>query len=252
MLKEERYDKILELLEEENYISAQLLSKRLFVSLPTVRRDLAELQRRKQIIRSHGGAKKVNTDLVVTPLDFRRNRNHGEKRRLCQLAASLIREQQIVFLDASTTVSQMADFITKKSVTVVTNSIPLALRLARNGIKVFATGGEIMWNSLGYAGSYAEDFVKNFNFDWMFFSSTGISEQGSIVDASQEETMLRRVVREHSRQTVLLCDSTKLRVSAPYNFAPLEDMDLVITNGDPEDALLKKLEKKVLLAPDMD
>ena len=57
MLKEERYDKIIEILEEEKYISVQELSKRLYVSLPTIRRDLTELQKRKLIIRSHAGAK---------------------------------------------------------------------------------------------------------------------------------------------------------------------------------------------------
>ena len=42
MLKEERYDKILAILEEEQYISATRLSQMLYVSLPTIRRDLAD------------------------------------------------------------------------------------------------------------------------------------------------------------------------------------------------------------------
>lgn len=233
MLKEERYDKILEILEEENYTSAQTLSRRLFVSLPTIRRDLAELQRRNQIVRSHGGAKKINTEHIVTPLDFRRTRQFAEKRRLCQAAGELIRDRDIVFLDASTTVSQMAEVLVKKNVTVVTNSIPLSLRLTQSGVKTLCTGGEIVWNSLGYAGSYAEAFVRKFNFDWMFFSCTGINDRGIIVDASQEETMLRRVVQEHTHRTVLLFDSTKLHASAPYNFVPIADVDLVITDAAP-------------------
>jgi len=72
MLKEERYDKILEILEEENYISAQTLSEKLFVSLPTIRRDLAHLHRRNLIIRSHGGAKKINSEHILMPLSFRK------------------------------------------------------------------------------------------------------------------------------------------------------------------------------------
>ena len=79
MLKEERYDKILEIINEESYTSAQNLAERLFVSLPTVRRDLTELQKRKLIVRSHGGAKKIDTGHTVLPTDFRQTLHPKEK-----------------------------------------------------------------------------------------------------------------------------------------------------------------------------
>ena len=102
MLKEERYEKILELLEGEQYLSAQALSQRLFVSLPTIRRDLSELQTRNQITRSHGGAKKTHSENIVAPLDFRKTVNASAKRALCAKAAELVQDNQIIFIDAST------------------------------------------------------------------------------------------------------------------------------------------------------
>ncbi|MBQ5649113.1 MAG: DeoR/GlpR transcriptional regulator, partial [Clostridia bacterium] len=72
MLIEERYDKILQFLDEEEYVTASELAKKLFVSLPTVRRDLAELARRNQIVRSHGGAKKIHAEHIVSPINFRK------------------------------------------------------------------------------------------------------------------------------------------------------------------------------------
>lgn len=234
MLKEERYDRILEILEEETYTSAQSLSERLYVSLPTIRRDLTELQRRNRIVRSHGGAKKINTEHIVTPLDYRRSQNYAEKRKLCQAAAELIRERDIIFLDASTTVASMVDFLAKKNVTVVTNSIPTALRLTQNGIRTFCTGGEIVWNSLGYTGSYAESFVRQFNFDWMFFSCTGVNDRWLVVDVSREETVLRQVVHDHAVHTVLLMDSSKLQMNAPYNCLRLEQLDRIVTDAPAE------------------
>ena len=114
MLKEERYDKILSILEEEKYISAQKLSEILFVSLPTIRRDLAELDRRNQIIRSHGGAKAIEPEHIVTPLNFRKTVNSLQKRKLCQAAANLANDNEIIFIDASTTTLQMADFLSNK------------------------------------------------------------------------------------------------------------------------------------------
>lgn len=235
MIKEERYHKILEIIEKEKYISAEELSSRLFVSLPTIRRDLAELQRRNQLLRSRGGAKQINTEHIVMPLDFRKTLNPSEKRKLCQKAAELVHDNDIIFIDASTTLAQIADYLSdKKSLTVVTNSIPLSILLTQKGITTYSTGGEFQESSLCYAGSYAEEFVRNFNIDLMLFSSYGISESGMILDASLTESMLRKAVMRQARKSVFLCDHTKFGRTAPYNLMPLSKVDCIITDADTE------------------
>ena len=113
MLIDERYDEILKILDEEQYITAQELAKRLYVSLPTIRRDLAELDQRNLIVRSHGGAKKVHDEHTVAPLNYRKTVNAQEKRALCRAAAELIQDNEIVFIDSSTTTLQMGVFYEK-------------------------------------------------------------------------------------------------------------------------------------------
>ena len=210
MLKEERYDKILAILEEESYISALKLSKILYVSLPTVRRDLAELGRRNQIIRSHGGAKKIQSEHIVAPLDFRKTVNAAEKRALCRYAANLVKDNEIIFIDSSTTTLLMADFLSdKKNITVITNGIPLAALLVQKGIKTYCTGGEIFQNSLAHFGSFAEEFIRKFNIDTMIFSCHGVNESGMLTDPSLPETQIRRVAINQSKKTVFLCDTER-------------------------------------------
>jgi len=239
MLKEERWDKILEILDNETYISAEGLSHRLFVSLPTIRRDLSELQRQNRIIRNHGGAKKANTEHIVTPLDFRKTRNQAEKRLLCRAAAEYIHDNDIVFLDASTTVLQIADFLSdKQQITVITNGIPLALLLNKKGIRTYCTGGEIQTQSLGYAGSYAEEFIRNFNINLMIFSSFGVSKTGIIIDPSESETRLRRAALSCAEQSVFLCDHTKFQKTAPYHLIAVDRVDRIITDSETEISLL--------------
>ena len=233
MLKEERYDKILALLEEEQYISVQRLSLQLFVSLPTIRRDLTELQRRGQIIRSHGGAKKIQGEHTVAPLNFRRTINAPSKRVLCRAAAELVEDNEIIFIDSSTTTLQMADFLgEKKGITVITNGITLATQLAQKGIKTYCTGGEIFQNSLAHFGSFAEDFIRRFNIDTLFFSCHGVNNQGMLNDPSLPETQIRKVAIEQSLKTVFLCDETKFSLSTPYNLVPINTMDYVITDTE--------------------
>lgn len=233
MLKEERYDKILALLEEEQYISAQRLSQQLFVSLPTIRRDLTELQRRNQIVRSHGGAKKVQGEHTVAPLNFRRTVNALSKRALCRAAAELVRDNEIIFIDSSTTTLQMADFLSeKKGITVITNGITLASLLAQKGIKTYCTGGEIFANSLAHFGSFAEDFIRRFNIDTLFFSCHGVNNQGMLNDPSLPETQIRKVAIGQSRKTIFLCDETKFSLSTPYNLVHLDTLDHIITDTE--------------------
>ena len=233
MLKEERYDKILEILEEEQYVSASKLSKMLYVSMPTVRRDLAELARRNQIVRSHGGAKKIHAEHIVTPLNFRKTVHSAEKRALCKRAASLIKDNDIIFIDSSTTTLQMADFLSeKKGITVITNGIPLATLLVKKGIKTYCTGGEIFENSLAHFGSFAEEFIQKFNIDILFFSCHGINEKGMLTDPSLPETQIRKVAINQSKKTVFLCDKTKFSLSTPYNLVYVGTIDCIITNTD--------------------
>lgn len=231
MLKEQRLDQILSILENEKYTTAQKLSRLLFVSLPTIRRDLAELDRQGRIVRSHGGAKAIEPGHIVAPLDFRKTVHSTQKRRLCQAAADLIGDNEIVFIDSSTTTLQIADFLgEKKNITAITNGIPLATLLMQKGIKTYCTGGEIFQNSLAHFGSFAEEFIQRFNIDTLLFSCHGVTEKGMLTDPSLPETQIRKVAINQSKKTVFLCDESKFSLSAPYNLAPLSAMDYIITD----------------------
>ena len=248
MLIEERYNKILEIVDKEKYISAEELSRRLFVSLPTIRRDLAELHRRGLLLRSRGGARQINTEHTVMPLDFRKTQNPIAKRKLCQAAAELIRDNDIVFLDSSTTLFQIVNYLTdKKSITVVTNSIPLSILLNEKGIRTFCAGGELQESSLCFAGSYTEEFLQNFNIDIMFFSSYGVSDAGMIQDVSLIESMVRKTALKCSKKTVFLCDRTKLGRTAPYNLLSINKVDCVITDAEENTELADDMIKEKLI-----
>ena len=233
MLIDERYDKILEILEKEQYVTAEQLSKRFFVSLPTIRRDLAVLQKKNMLIRSHGGAKKIQPEHSVAPLDFRKAVHSSEKRELCRKASDLVNDNDIIFIDSSTTTLQMADFLEdKKDITVITNGIPLASVLAQKGVKTYCTGGEIFSNSMAHFGSFAEEFICRFNIDTFFFSCHGVNEKGMLTDPSLPETQIRRVAINQSKKTVFLCDETKFSLSTPYNLVSIRTLDYIITNTD--------------------
>ncbi len=229
MLKEERYDKIIEILNEETYIDAHTLAEKLYVSMPTIRRDLSYLAGKSLIVRSHGGAKKVSTDRIVTPLNYRKTLNSSEKKKIAKNAVELIKDDDIIFIDASTTALFMGEFLSeKKGVIVVTNGIPLSVILAEKGIKTYCTGGQIQKSSLAYTGDFTQMFIKNFNFDICFFSCHALDENGKISDTSLEENLVRMTAIKNAKKSVFLCDSSKIGLSAPYNLLNAEDIDIIL------------------------
>ena len=125
----------------------------------------------------------------------------------------------------------MTDFINASSqITVVTNSILVSTILTKKGVKNFLTGGEMQQNSMCYAGVFAENFIRQFNFNAVFLSCHGVDENYNIVDTSLSETSLRRTLLNQTDKSVFLCDSSKFGVNAPYNLANLNELDFVVTD----------------------
>jgi len=235
MLKEERYQLLLKLLEQEEFVTVQELSRRLGISMPTVRRDLSELAARKQLIRSHGGAMRLDEQSnSAPPVDFRRSVNARDKAAIARLAATLLRNEQVIFIDASTTAAYLMDSLQGfRDLIVVTNSLAAAAHLISGGVRTYCLGGEVISNSFAVGGHMALETVSDFNIDVMFFSSYGINDQGMIVDPSERENELRRHVMERAAVNVFLCDKSKFGKNAVFNLAPLSQVDYLVTNGNP-------------------
>ena len=100
----------------------------------------------------------------------------------------LIKDNYLIFIDASTTTLQMTEFLNANShLIVVTNSILVSSILTKKGIKNFLAGGEMQQNSMCYAGIFAENFIRQFNFNLAFFSSHGVDENNNIDLAEAEK-----------------------------------------------------------------
>lgn len=228
MLKNKRHSEILEILKNEGFAEVRTLGERLYASQPTIRRDLDYLERNGYVKRSHGGAMLAD-DKINTPISFRRGTKTREKAQICKLAASLIPSGSLIFADASTTVSHLADIIEPKdNITVVTNGYSLCRALVQRDIRVFSTGGRLLKDSEAFVGNLAQENLKNFNAGWLFFSSSSLSGDGTVSDYSEEETALRIAMYARAEHSVFLCDSTKLYKSSAFRTLSLKNIDYVI------------------------
>ncbi len=233
MFYNERYDAIAKILKENNTATVHFLAKELFVSEPTVRRDLKKMEQQGIIKHTFGGA--VLSELLnkEIPLSMREHENMSAKDYIAKEAVKFIRDGQVIFLDASSTVFRIVKYLAPFSnITVITNSPKASLKLAELKIKSFCTGGLLLENSIAYVGTYAENFIKNFNADIFFFSSRGITANGVITDSSIEESDLRRTMLLNSKKSIFLCTSDKIGKQFFYNLTDISEIDRVICDTE--------------------
>ena len=242
MYYRERYNKILDILQKRNSASVHFLAQALYVSEPTIRRDLAVLQEQGKIRRTFGGA--VLSDMInkEVPFALREHENRRAKDAIARMAAKHIRDGQIIFLDASSTASYLTPYLASFSdLTVITNSPKTSLKLAELKIRSLSTGGLLLENSISFVGAHAENFVWNFNADIFFFSCRGITEDGLLTDSSMEESQLRRIMMEHSKKKIFLCTSNKIGRKYMYNLCDVSAVDGVICEKELPDGLQREI-----------
>ena len=240
MLKNERQQQIIDILKQNSFATVANLSKELYASPPTIRRDLAILEDEGYVKRCHGGAMILDGN-TNPPLYFRREQQAQEKNRMCKIAATLINDGETLFLDGSTSVFHLGDYLDKdKNITVITNGLPLVTSLSETGLKIYSTGGRLLRESLAFIGTSAEKTVRGYNADVLFFSVASLSDDGILSDWSEEEAMLRIEMSKCAKKRVLLCDSSKLSKTSTFKLFDLSEVDFIITDKKLPDNLISR------------
>ncbi len=231
MLKKQRQESILSTLTKKQFCSVSQLSQQLYVAPITIRRDLEEMEAAGLLKRCHGGASIIDFANREVPFDLRSRENASAKALVAKKAVERINHGDTVFLDASTTVSHMADYISaEQELTIITNSIRVLEKLKGKGIRCYLTGGMLLENSYALVGRIAEDTVSSLFADICFFSSQGITEDGLITDFSEDETRLRKCMIANAKQSVFLYDHSKLGKRFLFKVCNSNDISSVITD----------------------
>lgn len=207
----QRETKYIQLLSGRDFTVSEL-AEQLFISEPTVRRDIRAL-REKEILVSKNGvvSLKVGFSDKRIPLFVREQENNAAKVSIARKAIHYVKDGDVVMLDASTTAYHLlAHLVQLKNVILITNGAKTAIEAAAMGIKTVCTGGEMTLESFSYVGADAESVLRRYNANVAFFSCRGLSERGLVTDNSILENAMRRIMIENSEKAYLLCDGSKL------------------------------------------
>ena len=242
-MNQDRRERIVQIVNEKSTISNDEIMSSFGVSIETVRRDLAYLEKRGLVERVYGGAVKKKF-LSVEPKYLRREDvNVAEKEVIATKAETLINENDTVFFDLGTTVQLLAKKVNQsKQITAFTNSLRTAIALVDKDQKVIVPGGALRSGEYSVSGSIAEDCMSAFNVDKAFIGAGGITEEG-ITDFDIEEARLRSKVIKNSQKAIVLADYSKIGVRATCNVCGLEHVDVLITDDKAPTEILKNFEK---------
>jgi DeoR/GlpR family transcriptional regulator of sugar metabolism len=236
MLRAERQAKILQLICERRFVENKELASIFEVTKATIRRDLKTLKEQNLIHLDHGGSYHIdflnsgNEPLYETKVYV----NKELKRLIAQAATNLVKDNQTIILDSGTTNAQIAHSLRNQhleNVSVVTCDIAVAQILGSDkNINVLVLGGILRKSFYSLYGSYTEMVMRNIRANKVFLGIDAANIDVGISNVTLEEVPIKQLMIQNSDQVVMVADSSKFGINAPYKVCSWDSIDQVITD----------------------
>ncbi len=236
MLAEERRQRMVEMVAENDTVSVTEFANLFDTSESTIRRDLDRLEAAGLLVKVHGGAASV--DSALTPAPFvaveptmaeMRDLHTPEKHVLAAWAAAQIQPDDFVYLDSGSTTQAIVEHLSDTAclATFVTNSVSLALALANRGARTIVIGGDVKAGTEAIVGPGALDALSRYNFSKGFWGANGVTREQGFSTPDASEAMVKLESMKHARERFVLADASKIGIVTPVTFSRFEDATLV-------------------------
>ena len=241
-MKIDRRRKIHETLKERHNISINELCDMFGVSKNTIRRDIADLEEKGIIEKVYGGIVLAETpDDAPEPFAFREARNLAAKKLIGRLAAAQVTDGDVIYIDSGTTTVHMIPYLLeRKRLTIVTASVHVInMAASYNRLNVISTGGTFYAPSMAFVGPQVIECLHRYNVTKTFLASTGLSLEHGATNTSPLECEIKQCMMHKDCPHFLLVDSSKFDHATLMSYAPLKDLDYIITNEMPPEKYVR-------------
>jgi DeoR family transcriptional regulator, fructose operon transcriptional repressor len=247
----ERQELIERQLLDEGRVSVIGLARRFEVTTETVRRDLDQLERTGALRRVHGGAVTRERDSIAEPtLAERSHRRSAAKAAIARRALEIIGERfrGSVYLDAGTTTQAVATQLAERlsgasgKVEIVTHAMTLAHSLAgASDADLTVIGGRVRTATAAAVGSDTVRAIERLRPDIAFLGTNGISATFGLSTPDPDEAAVKSAIVRAARRVVVVADADKLGSELLVSFAPLDAIDVLVTDAAPDAELAAAL-----------
>jgi DeoR family fructose operon transcriptional repressor len=242
---EERKQQILTALQRSPAVRVADLGRSLGVSVTSVRRDLADLQRSGLLKRTHGGAISNGPAMAELSLAAKEDRYHREKAAIALMAAGLIETGDTIFLDSGSTTREIAlQLRHRRGVTVVTNGLNIAWELASSDVDLVLTGGQMRRGILSQVGPIADRSIRGLHVDKLFLAANGVDLEKGITTPNLVEAQTKRAMVESAGKVFLVADHSKFGCVTFGHICGLDLVHAVITDDAVSSEIANLIEQR--------
>jgi DeoR family fructose operon transcriptional repressor len=244
MIPYERKKRMLDKLEKQEVVNlADLCAVLGNASLSTIRRDLRTLENEGKIEILRGGAAKMKSRSYDSPVSSRKILHVKEKETIARTAAGLVKDGEVIYIDAGSTALRMIKHLKTKKITVVTTSAIIVSEVKDADFKCILVGGEILKETGSLVGPLADNSLVNMYFDKAFIGATGYDVQAGINTPDEREASKKAIVKHNSKETFVLVDSSKEGITT---LSKCFNIDECVIITEKETSLLKKYAKYII------
>ncbi len=224
MLTQERYQMILQILNEKNAVTVSELAQAIGTSESTIRRDLNSLDDMGKLNKVFGGATSIRqtTGISEDTVSSREAIMSDNKNAIAAYSATLIKDDDFVYIDAGTTTSRLIDYIANYKATYVTNGISHARKLIQKGLTAYIIGGKMKPATEAVVGAKGIESINNFNFTKAFMGANGIDIDSGFTTPDIDEALIKEAAIKKSYMSFVLADHTKFGRVFPVTFSKLK------------------------------
>lgn len=246
MSRNDRVNRILELVAKRDSLDVDTAAKLLNVSPATARRDFDELAARQLVIRTHGGINAVGKAYDL-PIRYKTAKDSRGKLRIAKAAATLVQKGYRIGMNGGTTTTELARELINSSklfadegdigLTVVTNAVNIATEMViRPHIKIVVTGGIARPQSYELIGDYASSVLEGLVLDIAFIGVNGVDPEIGATANHEGEAKIDQLIADAAKKVIVVTTAEKIGQQAFARIYKPSQIDAIMTDEpiDPE------------------
>lgn len=236
---------IISAVEAQGTVRVSELAKQLQVTEMTIRRDLSELEGKGLVKRIHGGGISARGRFYEPTLTLRNTVHIEEKQRVARSAAALVREGDFIALDVGSTTYEVARCLTsRRNLTIITPSLLIAtLFVNQPDLRLILPGGIVRPGETSMIGELSHRAFEIFHVDSLFLGVGGIDARAGLTEYNWDDAQVKQAMLKTAKQTIAVADASKFDHIAMVKIAPLDVLDILVTDQPPPPSMAEALEK---------
>lgn len=252
MSRNERANRILEIVAKRGTLDVESAAKLIGVSVATIRRDFDELASKQHVTRTHGGISSFGGAYDL-PIRYRTAKDSKGKQRIARVAAAMVHRGDRIGINGGTTTTELGRELSQMArlhaedgdigLTVVTNAVNIATEMViRPHIKIVVTGGVARPQSYELIGDFAAGVLEGLVLDYAFIGVNGVDPFVGATANHEGEALIDRLIAEAAKKVVVLATSDKFQVQAFARILKANRIDILITDEAPDPEMSQAFE----------